>query len=92
MTLFTEYAKIRELHPDAIPLLRVGDFYETYGEGADTLARVLGLALTTRAGCRMAGFPCFYLEQYLARLVAAGLRVAVAAPAPGDDYNVTTRG
>ena len=48
MTLFTEYAKIRELHPDAIPLLRVGDFYETYGEGADTLARVLGLALTTR--------------------------------------------
>ena len=57
MTLFTEYAKIRELHPDAIPLLRVGDFYETYGEGADTLARVLGLALTTAPAVAWRAFP-----------------------------------
>ena len=64
-------------------LFRVGDFYELFGEDAETAAKVLGLCLTqktdqdTREKILIAGFPYHSLESYLRRLLKAGHRVAI---------------
>jgi DNA mismatch repair protein MutS len=61
--------------------VRAGDFYETFSEHAKVAARVLGLALTSRAkgdgALAMCGFPYHYLDGYVAKLVAAGYRVVI---------------
>ncbi|HEV2969346.1 MAG TPA: DNA mismatch repair protein MutS [Pirellulales bacterium] len=67
--------------PDALLLFRMGDFYELFHDDAKVAARTLGLALTSREkgenATPMAGFPHHQLQSYLAKLVAAGMRVAV---------------
>ena len=40
-----QYYKIKAVHPDAILLFRVGDFYETFGEDAITSSSILGITL-----------------------------------------------
>ena len=70
-------------HPEAILLSRVGDFYEAYGEDAETIARALQIALTLKeagGGKRvaMAGVPHHALDGYLAKLVQQRLVVALA--------------
>ena len=70
-------------HPEAVLLSRVGDFYEAYGEDAETVARALSIALTSKeagSGQRipMAGVPHHALPQYLARLVQQRFIVALA--------------
>lgn len=66
--------------PDAILLFRMGDFYELFYEDALLGARLLGITLTSRDGGRtpLAGIPYHALESYLARLVAAGCKVAIS--------------
>lgn len=80
--LMKQYNGIKAKHPDALLLFRVGDFYETFGQDAVKAASVLGIVLTKRhngsAGeVELAGFPHHSLENYLPKLVRAGLRVAV---------------
>lgn len=77
-----QYAKIKERHPGAVLLFRMGDFYETFDEDAVTVSGVLGITLTKRsnggaAETPLAGFPHHALDQHLPKLVAAGLRVAI---------------
>lgn len=77
-----QYYGIKEKHPDAILLFRVGDFYETFEEDAVRAAEILGITLTKRANgaasyVDLAGFPYHALETYLPKLVRAGQRVAV---------------
>ena len=77
-----QHAEMKKKFPDAILLFRVGDFYETFGEDARITSRILGLTLTRKmAGggqyTELAGVPYHALEQYLPRLVKAGLRVAI---------------
>lgn len=66
--------------PDAILLFRMGDFYELFYDDAELGARVLGITLTSRDGGRtpLAGIPHHALESYLAKLVAAGHKVAIS--------------
>jgi len=78
--LFEQHAKLKTQYPGAILLMRVGDFYEAFDDDADTLARVLSLARTTRGQRRMAGFPHMQLDRFLTALVGAGFRVATAEP------------
>ena len=80
--LMRQYYKIKSRHPDAILLFRMGDFYETFEQDAETVSAVLGITLTKRANGKasdvpLAGFPHHALDNYLPRLVNAGLRVAV---------------
>lgn len=80
--LMRQYYKIKERHPQAILLFRMGDFYETFDEDAKTVSRLLGITLTKRSNGKahdvpLAGFPHHVLDNYLPRLVEAGLRVAV---------------
>jgi DNA mismatch repair ATPase MutS len=79
-SLFEQHARLKSQYPSVILLLRVGDFYEAFDDDADTIARVLSLALTARAGHRMAGFPHMQLDRFLTALVGAGFRVATAEP------------
>jgi len=78
--LFDQHAELKQQYPGVILLLRVGDFYEAFDDDADTIARVLSLAKTTRADRRMAGFPHMQLDRFLPALVGAGFRVATAEP------------
>lgn len=74
-----QFHDLKEQHPDAVLLFRVGDFYETYGEDAETAAQILGITLTKRTtdSTKMAGFPHHALDSYLPKLVRAGKRVAI---------------
>ena len=77
-----QYYSIKAVHPDAILLFRVGDFYETFGEDAIKASGILGITLTRRANgaasyVELAGFPYHAIDTYLPKLVRAGERVAV---------------
>lgn len=80
--LMQQYYSIKDKHPDAILLFRVGDFYETFAEDAIATAEILGITLTRRANgaaqfVELAGFPHHALDNYLPKLVRAGRRVAI---------------
>ena len=89
--MLEQYFGMKARHPEALLLSRVGDFYEAYGEDAETVARALQIALTSKeagAGRRvaMAGVPHHALTGYLAKLVQQRFIVALAeqleAPVP----------
>lgn len=80
--LMKQYYSVKEKHPDAILLFRVGDFYETFAEDAVKASAILGITLTKRANgaatfVDLAGFPYHALDTYLPKLVRAGQRVAI---------------
>ncbi len=80
--LMKQYYSIKAVHPDAILLFRVGDFYETFGEDAIKASSILGITLTRRANgsatyVELAGFPYHAVDTYLPKLVRAGERVAI---------------
>lgn len=77
-----QYLDIKAQHPDAIVFFRLGDFYETFDEDAEIAARELDLVLTSRPQGKnqrtpMAGVPHHAAENYIARLVAKGYKVAL---------------
>ena len=77
-----QYLKIKSEHPDAILLFRMGDFYETFDADAELAAKDLEITLTSRSmgkGLRvpMAGVPANSLDNYLARLIKKGYKVAI---------------
>ena len=77
-----QYYSIKAVHPDAILLFRVGDFYETFGDDAIKASGILGITLTRRANgsatyVELAGFPYHAIDTYLPKLVRAGERVAI---------------
>lgn len=80
--LMKQYMAMKQKHPDAILLFRVGDFYETFSEDAIASSEILGITLTRRANgsaqfVELAGFPHHALDTYLPKLVRAGKRVAI---------------
>ena len=81
--MMQQYLALKAQVPDAILLYRMGDFYECFFDDAKDAARLLDLTLTSRNKndpdpIPMAGVPHFALEGYLARLVEAGRKVAIA--------------
>ncbi|MDE6345324.1 MAG: DNA mismatch repair protein MutS [Muribaculaceae bacterium] len=80
--LMKQYIEMKQRHPDAVLLFRVGDFYETFSDDAITASEILGITLTRRANgtaqsVELAGFPHHALDTYLPKLVRAGKRVAI---------------
>ena len=79
--MMQQYHEAKQAVGDALLLFRMGDFYELFHEDAQRGARILGLSLTSRDKgenpTAMAGFPHHQLDQYLAKIIAAGLRAAV---------------
>jgi DNA mismatch repair protein MutS len=81
--MMAQYLALREEAGDALLFYRMGDFFELFFEDARTAAQILDIALTTRgehngAPIPMCGVPVHSAESYLARLIRAGCRVAIA--------------
>ena len=81
--MLRQYVQLKAERADVVLLMRVGDFYEAYGEDAETIARELEITLTGREiqglpdRFPMAGVPHHALDRYLARLVQKGYKVAI---------------
>ena len=80
--LMQQYHSIKRQHPHALLLFRLGDFYELFFEDAVTASRELQITLTSRnrekgAAVPMCGVPYHAAENYIARLIRAGHKVAI---------------
>lgn len=73
----------KEQYPDCILFMRMGDFYETFWEDAETCARELDIVQTSRSKdpegtpIPLAGIPYHALDLYLPRMVKKGYKVAI---------------
>jgi len=77
-----QYLDIKKNYPDSIVFFRLGDFYETFDEDAETTSRELDIVLTSRGVAKgkripMAGIPFHAVENYLSRLIDKGYHVAI---------------
>ena len=77
-----QYLRIKRKYPQAIVFFRLGDFYETFDDDAKVVSRELEIVLTSREmgkGNRipLAGIPYHALDNYLARLINRGHKVAI---------------
>lgn len=80
--MMQQYQAIKAKVPDAILFFRLGDFYEMFGQDAETAAPILEIALTGRdAGEKeripMCGVPYHAVDNYLGKLVNSGYKVAI---------------
>jgi DNA mismatch repair protein MutS len=80
--MLRQYFEMKSRVPDAILFYRMGDFYEMFFEDAREAAPLLGIALTARhkdsdIEAPMCGVPYHSADHHIARLVAAGRKVAV---------------
>ena len=81
--MMTQYLALKAQAEDCLLFYRMGDFFELFFDDARTAAQVLDIALTSRgehagAPIPMCGVPVHSAEGYLARLIKAGCRVAIA--------------
>ena len=79
--MMRQYREWKRRYPDYLLLFRLGDFYEAFHEDAAIAARTLDITLTSRqkgeGAIPMAGVPHHAVDTYIARLIRAGLKVAV---------------
>ena len=81
--MMVQYLALKEQAGDCLLFYRMGDFFELFFDDARRAAQVLDIALTTRGehqgtAIPMCGVPVHAAEGYLARLIKAGCRVAIA--------------
>ena len=90
--LMQQYHAVKKQHPTALLLFRLGDFYELFYEDAVLASRILQITLTARNKEKgepvpMCGVPYHAAENYIARLIRAGHKVAICEqmeePGPG---------
>jgi DNA mismatch repair protein MutS len=86
--MMQQYQRLRgSVPPDVLLLFRLGDFYELFFEDAKEAAGLLNVALTKRNGVPMCGVPYHAAQNYIAKLIKAGKRVAIcdqtSEPQPG---------
>jgi DNA mismatch repair protein MutS len=77
-----QYFEIKSRHEEYLLFYRMGDFYELFFEDAVRAAGLLGIALTKRGkigeeDIPMCGVPAHAVDQYLEKLVAEGVKVAL---------------
>jgi len=80
--MLEQYMRVKSEHPDALLFFRLGDFYEMFFEDAEGAAPLLDVALTTRSKkdevpIPMCGVPYHSVQPYIAKLLAAGVKVAI---------------
>ena len=80
--MMRQFNALKKDHPDKILFFRMGDFYEMFGDDAIRAAKVLQIVLTSRNKKKadaipMCGIPLKSYEDYLNKLTAAGLKVAI---------------
>ncbi len=79
--MMEQYLDIKKKHADAILFFRLGDFYEMFFDDAEEASRILHITLTARSSKNnkipMCGVPHHAAQNYIARLVKAGKKVAI---------------
>ena len=80
--LYQQYMSFQDKYPDCIVALRVGDFYEIFGENAKKVSETIDLTLTGRdCGLEervpMVGYPFHVADIYVAKLIDKGYKVAI---------------
>lgn len=75
--MMRQYREIKAKYPDAFLFFRLGDFYEMFFDDAVEASRILELTLTKRNEVPMCGVPYHAAENYLARMIKAGKKVAI---------------
>ncbi len=93
-----QYLEIKRRYPHAILFFRLGDFYETFDDDAEVVARELEITLTSRPISKgervpLAGIPYHALDSYLAKLIAKGYKVAICEQTeePGKGKKIVDR-
>jgi len=93
-----QYLKIKQQYPQAILFFRLGDFYETFDEDAKITSRELEIVLTSRSMGKdykvpMAGIPYHAVDDYLAKLIRHGYKVAICEQLtkPGETKGIVER-
>lgn len=79
----SQYLALKKQYPDIILLFRLGDFYETFDDDARIVSSVCDVVLTSRPvggdeRVPLAGVPYHAVDGYIAKLIGAGYRVAIA--------------
>ena len=80
--MMQQYLSMKDEHRDQILMFRLGDFYEMFFDDAVTASRELELTLTGRdcglpERAPMCGVPYHSVDNYIARLVKKGYKVAI---------------
>ena len=80
--MMQQYLKIKSEYPDTLLLYRMGDFYELFFDDAKKASEVMDITLTQRGktagqAIPMAGVPVHSIDQYLPKLIAKRLSVAI---------------
>lgn len=83
-----QYLQIKKQYRDAIVFFRLGDFYETFDDDARIVSEVCDIALTSRPVGKnqrvpLAGVPYHSADAHIARLIAAGRKVAIVEQVGG---------
>ncbi len=95
--MLRQYRAIKDRYPHAIIFFRLGDFYEMFYEDAEVASALLGLTLTGRGKGEnrvpMCGFPHHAATAYVAKLLEAGYKIAVADQTedPAEAVNLVRR-
>ncbi len=80
--MMRHYLEIKDQYKDCVVFYRLGDFYEMFFEDALEVSRLLDLTLTGRdcgleERAPMCGIPYHAADNYIAKLVALGKKVAI---------------
>jgi DNA mismatch repair protein MutS len=80
--MMMQYLRIKAQHPHELVFYRMGDFYELFFDDAKKASELLDITLTARGKSNgepiaMAGIPFHSADGYLAKLVKAGISVAI---------------
>ena len=79
-----QYAVFKEKYPETVILMKMGDFYEAFGEDAKVLNKVLGTTMTKRGDTPIAGVPYHAIDSSLKKIIQAGHKVAVVEEVAKD--------
>lgn len=97
--LMQQYHAVKKQHPSALVLFRLGDFYELFYDDAIVASKLLQITLTSRnkekgQAVPMCGVPYHAAENYIARLIRAGHKVAICEQMeePGPGKKLVRRG
>lgn len=80
--VYQKYLDVQNKYPQAIVAMRLGDFYEVFGDNAQILAKELNLTLTGRdcgleSRVPMVGFPYHTSDMYLKKILSNGHNVVL---------------
>ena len=97
VSAYREYSELKNENPDSILLYQLGDFYEAYGNDAQTIGEALKMNLTSRSignnqTVSLCGLPSQSLETYMNMLLDRGFDVAISSLENGErkTYNIVS--